>query len=198
MKIIKAIEEKGYFTIAHVGPLNKSVYTFNNEKSFEPFSYEFLDKKDLTKSEKLQILCTQQYMFKNDGIGKLTYSDNELSKLTGLDRRTIAINNNLLSSKGYMTQVAVKTKDAETGLVNKETIYHLNELGQAIVFTIQNHEERLNENEKKLDDTRKDVSILLNEIKGLRKELNELKGIKTTESLPKRLQEKNLEYFDFE
>lgn len=58
---------------------------FNNEKSFEPFSYEFLDKKDLTKSEKLQILCTQQYMYKNDGLGKLTFSDRQLCELTGLN-----------------------------------------------------------------------------------------------------------------
>lgn len=85
MKIIKQIEQKGYITISHVGKLNSNVYKFNNEKSFEPFSYEFLDNKNLTKSEKLQILCTQQYMYKTEGLGKISYSDSELCELTGLN-----------------------------------------------------------------------------------------------------------------
>lgn len=195
MKTIKTIEEKGYFSIDHVGPFKQTVYTFNNEKSFEPFSYEFLDRKDLSKSEKLQILCTQQYMYKSDGIGKVSYSDRELSKLTGLSREVISMNNNLLINKGYMTQISLNAKD-ENGLMNKETIYHLNELGQAIVFAIQNHEERIEENTKQIQNTQKDVQLLLNEIKTLRNRVDELENRKRVTELPKRLQEKELEYFD--
>lgn len=195
MKVIKEIEKKGYFETRHVGPFNQTIYKFNNEKSFEPFSYEFLDRADLSKSEKLQILCTQQYMYKNDGIGKISYSDRELSKLTGLSREIISTNNNLLMKKGYMTQVSLKERDPMSGLVNKETIYHLNELGQAIVFALQNHESRIEENTKQIENTQKDVSLLMREIKSLKAELAELKGEKTTTELPKRLQAKNLDEF---
>lgn len=196
MKVIKSIEDKGYFTTNHVGPFKQTVYVFNNEKSFEPFSYEFLDRTDLSKSEKLQILCTQQYMFKDNGIGKISYSDRELSKLTGLSREVIAMNNNLLMNKGYMTQIALHTNDKETGIINKETIYHLNELGQAIVFAIQNHEKRIEENSKQIESTQKDVNLLLTEIKRLNKRIEMLENRSVTKELPKRLQEKNLEYFD--
>lgn len=197
IKNIKIIEEKGYFKTRHEGYFNQTIYTFNNEKSFEPFSYEFLDNPKLTKSEKLQILCTQQYMFKNDGIGKITYSDNELSKLTGLNRRTIAINNSSLIAKGFMTQVELKSKDKSSGMMNKETIYHLNELGQAIVFALQKHENQIQEHEKMIENNSKDISILANEVRRLQAKIAELEGRGNgNKELPKRLQSKSVEYFD--
>jgi DNA-binding MarR family transcriptional regulator len=179
LKIIKEIERKGYIKTELKGGVG-NVYTFNNEKSFEPFSYEFLDNPELNKSEKLQILCTQQYMYKNDGIGKVSYSDRELAKLTGLDRSVISKNNNSLMSKNLMTQVTLQSRDSETGLMNKETIYHLNELGQAIVFAITNHEERIQQNTQDIETLKsqiKDNQILLAEIKRLQEENKALKGL---------------------
>lgn len=179
LKILKEIERKGYIKTELKGGVG-NVYTFNNEKSFEPFSYEFLDNPELNKSEKLQILCTQQYMYKNDGIGKVSYSDRELAKLTGLDRSVISKNNNSLMSKNLMTQVTLQSRDSETGLMNKETIYHLNELGQAIVFAITNHEERIQQNTQDIETLKsqiKDNQILLAEIKRLQEENKALKGL---------------------
>ena len=69
-KTIKNIVKKEYISLSNRG--RQIVYKFNNSKSFEPFSYEFLDNKNLTKAEKLQILCTQQFMYKNNGIGKIS------------------------------------------------------------------------------------------------------------------------------
>lgn len=193
LKTIKEIVRKGYIEIENKPGLGNS-YKFNNEKSFEPFSYEFLDNKNLTKSEKLQILCTQQFMFKNDGIGKITYTNAELAELTGLDRHTISKNNNSLISKNYMTQISLRSKDATTGLTNKETIYNLNDLGQAIVFALANHEERLQQQEentqanteaiKQLEkrfeeytkNSEKDKQLLLKEIKRLKDENEQLKS----------------------
>lgn len=150
---IKIIEQKGYFkripkSQAKTTPKPKGrgcVYVFNNAKHFEPFSYDFLDNTSLSKSEKLQILCTQQYMIKDESahLGKVSYSDRQLSELTGLDHRTIKKNNESLIDKGFANQITLQTKDPVTGLINKETIYHLDKIGQAIVFALRNHEERL-------------------------------------------------------
>lgn len=186
LKIIKEIERKGYIKTELKGGVG-NVYTFNNEKSFEPFSYEFLDNPELNKSEKLQILCTQQYMYKDNGIGKVSYSDRELAKLTGLDRSVISKNNNSLMSKNLMTQVTLKSRDSETGLMNKETIYHLNELGQAIVFAITNHEERIKQNTEDISTLKqqiteiqqkytKNTELLLSEIHRLQDERDEALG----------------------
>lgn len=181
-KMINNIKKKGYFVTTLLGKCTK--YKFSNEKLFEPFSYEFLNRNDITKSEKLQILCCQQYMYKNDGVGKISMSDSELSKLTGLDRHVISRNNMSLMDKGFMTQISLRKRNKETGVTEKETIYHLNELGQAIVFAIQNHEERLQEQEnvvEKLKEKSKkqsqDISLLFEEINRLKKENEELRGI---------------------
>jgi len=170
IKTIKEIVNKGYMTTESKKGIGVT-YTFNNEKSFEPFSYEFLDNPNLTKAEKLQILCTQQYMFKDDGVGKISYTDEELSKKTGLNRHAIAKTNNSLVEKGFATQVSLKTKDPQTGLMNKETIYHLNELGQAIVFKLNDHETRIENNEQKISSLEKDNEILRREIDELKRQM---------------------------
>ena len=61
--------------------------------------------------------------------------------------------------------------------MNKETIYHLNELGQAIVFAIQNHENRIQNIEEKMNKRDKDIDLLFKEIDRLKKENEELRGM---------------------
>lgn len=188
IKTLKEIRRKGYITWKSCG--RATVYTFNNEKSFEPFSYEFLDKKDLSKSEKLQILCTQQYMYKDNGIGKTSFSDRELCEMTGLNWRTLNKNTQSLIQKNYVNQVSLQIRDKESGCFKKETIYNLNDLGQAIVFAFQNHENRIQRNEDSIEELRnqvqkleerdqkrsKDVELLLSEVRRLQKENSQLKN----------------------
>lgn len=185
LKTIKEIVRKGYLQVTP--RQNKStVFKFNNERTFEPFSYKFLDNENLTKSEKLQILCTQQYMFKMDGDGKISYSDRELSKLTGLDARTINKNNLTLMEKDYMTQVELRNRDPETGELKTEKIYHLDKFGQAVVFALGRHEKMIQDVQVDVatikqefasfrEETKKDKEVLLNEIKRLQEENKNLK-----------------------
>ena len=176
MKIIKNIINKGYMQQESKKGVG-AIYTFNNEKSFEPFSYEFLDNENLTKAEKLQILCTQQYMFKENGIGKISYSDNELAEKTGLNRNTIAKTNQSLMQKGFATQVSLATRDPKTGLINKETMYHLDEIGQAIVFKLKEHDDRIVKNEEDIESLKKDNELLRRELNEIKRELQASKEI---------------------
>ena len=176
IKIIKNIINKGYMQQESKKGVG-AIYTFNNEKSFEPFSYEFLDNENLTKAEKLQILCTQQYMFKDNGIGKISYSDNELAEKTGLNRNTIAKTNQSLMQKGFATQVSLATRDPKTGLMNKETIYHLDEIGQAIVFKLKEHDDRIVKNEEDIESLKKDNELLRRELNEIKRELQASKEI---------------------
>lgn len=176
IKIIKNIINKGYMQQESKKGVG-AIYTFNNEKSFEPFSYEFLDNENLTKAEKLQILCTQQYMFKENGIGKISYSDNELAEKTGLNRNTIAKTNQSLMQKGFATQVSLATRDPKTGLINKETMYHLDEIGQAIVFKLKEHDDRIVKNEEDIESLKKDNELLRRELNEIKRELQASKEI---------------------
>lgn len=176
IKIIKNIINKGYMQQESKKGVG-AIYTFNNEKSFEPFSYEFLDNENLTKAEKLQILCTQQYMFKENGVGKISYSDNELAEKTGLNRNTIAKTNQSLMQKGFATQVSLATRDPKTGLINKETMYHLDEIGQAIVFKLKEHDDRIVKNEEDIESLKKDNELLRRELNEIKRELQASKEV---------------------
>ena len=67
---ISSLEEKEYIKVFKRG--RGQEYHFNELKAFEPFSYEFLDKPDLTFTEKSYIVASQQFMFKDvEGFGKV-------------------------------------------------------------------------------------------------------------------------------
>ena len=137
----------------------KNVYkfaTFND--GFEPFSYEFLDKKDLTFTEKAYLIASQQYMFKKDGEGKVEFTNKELSSKINMPQQTISKCNHSLMNKGYLS--INKEKDPITELVTTTKAFHLNKLGQAIVFILKNHEDRLNTQEKQIEKNTEDISII--------------------------------------
>ena len=163
-KIIKDIVAKKYMTVEIKKGIG-TIYTFSNEKSFEPFSYEFLDNPKLTKAEKLHILCTQQYMFKENGVGKITYSDAELSEKTGLNRHTISKTNQSLIEKGFAEQIILRSKNPETGLMDKETVFNLNELGQAIVFKLKEHEDRIDKHDEEIEELKRTVAELKQQLR---------------------------------
>lgn len=163
LKTIDAIQAKGYITKQSRLGYRGNIYIFSDEKSFEPFGYEFLDNEKLSKSEKLQILCTQQYMYKANGVGKITYSDKQLEELTGLNRETLSKNNRSLMKKGLMTEITLCGHDKETGFSDRERVYHLDQFGQAVVFAINNHEERINKTEADINDLKAMIEKLTEE-----------------------------------
>lgn len=127
----------------------KNIYKFLDfNDNFEPFSNEFLDKKDLTFLEKAQLAASQQYMFKENNKGIITYSNRQLADIINMPESTVRKNLNNLITKGYVEIKEVK--DEFTGLVTKQKIYHLTKLEQAIVFILKNHEDRLTKQEQEL------------------------------------------------
>ena len=143
---IKRLQGAGYITVSRRGRSN--IYTFSTYKNFEPFSYDFLDKPDLTFTEKAYILASQQYMYKEFGKGKISYSNQALSNLINMPLSTIYKCNASLKRKEYLTEVL------------SEKIFHLNELGQAIIFTLQDHEDRITENSIEIEKLKQQIASL--------------------------------------
>lgn len=169
-KCISNLETQEYFKIEKRGRQN--YYIFSDYQNFEPFSYDFLDKEDLTFTEKAYIIASQQYMFKDEkGIGKISYTNSELSEKINMPESTISKCNRSLTTKEYLSIIRCEKHDPETGLAIQEKIFHLDELGQAVIWALQNHEQRITKNEKTLD-------LALKEIAQLKAELEELKGQK--------------------
>lgn len=169
-KSIDKLVELQYISVRKEG--RKNVYRFSSHKNFEPFSYAFLDKEDLSPGEKSVVIVEQQFMIKDEeGIGKITYTDHKLADKINMSYNTLAKYHKSLEEKGYLTVVKTRAKDSETGLMINEKIFHLNELEQAIVFTLQNHEDRIGKTEKKVDNTEKQMNILIKEVDRMSKEL---------------------------
>ena len=175
LKAIDKLEKFNYITISKHGRNN--LYTFNSYKNFEPFSYEFLDRTDISVEEKSLIVVEQQLMFKDkEGFGKITYTDLELSKKINMSYTSIVKHHKSLEQKGFMTTIKTSAKDSLTGISINEKIFHLNELGQAIIWTLQKHEDDINELKEKTESTAKDVDLLLKEIQRLNKRLDEVEN----------------------
>lgn len=174
-KCIKRLEDGKYIEVIKKG--RSQIYKFLKYNNFEPFSYEFLDKEDLSFTEKAYQLASQQYQFKENGMGKISMSNKELAEKINMSESTISRCNKSLEAKGYLD--IIKAKKHESGITINEKFFHLDELGQAIVFTLQNHEERLNKTEQNIENLMKDMSIVLKENKELKERLKELELLNT-------------------
>ena len=167
-----------YFEVIKKG--RTQYYLFDKKyQSFEPFSYDFLDKEDLSFTEKSYIIASQKYMFKDvEGCGKVSMTNAELSEKINMPESTISKCNRSLTSKDYLSIIKCKNTDEETGVYVQEKIFHLDELGQAVIWALTNHEARIQNNEQTIENHDKDIKILVNEIKRLNNEITELKGQK--------------------
>ena len=86
-KILKRLEDFGYIQIFKRGRSN--VYKFTDYDHFEAFSYDFLDNKNLTFTEKSYLVAAQEHMYKSNNSGKITYSSSELSDKINMPRSTM-------------------------------------------------------------------------------------------------------------
>lgn len=164
LKAIGNLKKLNYITVTKEG--RKNVYSFNPYKKFEPFSTDFLDKEDLSANEKAYLIATQQYMFKDiEGYGKVSYSDTTLSDIINLSYNSIVKYNKSLKEKGYLDIIKTNARDSVTGLMVNEKIFHLNDLEQAIVFTLQDHENRLDKSESQIEKITKQLKVVMEENK---------------------------------
>jgi DNA-binding transcriptional regulator LsrR (DeoR family) len=110
-------------------------------------------------------------MFKHEGEGVISYSNRQLADIINMPESTVRKNLTSLINKGYVEIKEVK--DEFTGLVTKQKIYHLNKLEQAIIFILKNHEDRIKENENRLDDYELKLAEQAKEIEELKKLLQQ-------------------------
>ena len=138
----------------------KIIYKFNNKKQFEPFSWDFLDKPDLTFTEKSYIVAAQQYMFKDNEEGKISYKNNELSKLINMTEATISRCNHSLEKKGYL--------EGACELVKK---FQLRELDQLFIWKFKEQDEKIEKNTEDIREIKKKLELLIAENEKLKEKI---------------------------
>lgn len=138
----------------------KIIYKFNNKKQFEPFSWDFLDKPDLTFTEKSYIVAAQQYIFKDNEEGKISYKNNELSKLINMTEATISRCNHSLEKKGYL--------EGASELVKK---FQLRELDQLFIWKFKEQDEKIEKNTEDIREIKKKLELLIAENEKLKEKI---------------------------
>ena len=139
-------------------------------------NYEFLDKKDLSFTDKAYYIASQQYMIKDNNEGKISFTNKELAKVINTSESTISRCNKNLQEKGYLTILDTKMKDLETGVFKKEKVFHLDKLGQSIVFILKAHHEQIKQNTADIKDIKETSSTLIKENNSLKKDIEILKA----------------------
>lgn len=116
-----------------------TIYYFSEYEHFEIFSYEFLDREDLTPKEKAYLIATQQFMFKHPetGQGTITYSNKELADLIGISYNTLLKYETSLKNKQILTFLPTQLKDQESGLPIQERVFEFQKFANLVAFEFQ-------------------------------------------------------------
>lgn len=162
---LKKLVDKGYITKRRDG--NKMIYKFNEENRFEPFSYEFLKKEDLTPTEKGVLILCQKHMIKEAGYGDIYYSNRELEKLIDVSRSTLNRVFNSLKKKGYLSMGNIVRADKT---LTKTKQFNLTELDQAIVFTLLEHGKDIDELKQRANKSDEIIDELTKRLEALEKQ----------------------------
>lgn len=159
LEAVDRLEKAGYIAISK-GRNNRNIYHFNEYKTFQGFSDDFLDNPNLSIEEKGYLAMIQQYMRLDDGqTGKISMTDKELADHIGLSRQRINAYNTSLRNKGYLTCVNQSVPDyVEYGGDHRPLkVYDIRAYGQAIVFLLKKHEEQIEKNTEDIEDLKKQL-----------------------------------------
>lgn len=185
-KSISSLEEAGYITTKKVG--RQQYYFFNKYKKFEPISPEFLKNENLSVKEKSYIIASQQYMYKDtENYGKVSFPVTHLSKLINMPESSIRQCNESLKNKGFLTEVINNSIELDgSGVKTRTKLFYLTKMGQAIVWKLKDHEDRINKNTE-------DISNINNKMNEMEKKLQEQQKL-IDKLLNERVKDKNPNY----
>ena len=161
-KGIDNLRRLGYIDVTLIG--RKNVYKFNNHKHVEIFSFDFLELPDLTPTEKALQLRMQRIEHLEGNEGICTLSDAECAREINVPRSTFDRTIKSMASKGYVNLIPTKTY---SGLTVNGKYFQLDELQQAIVYKLKNHEDRVTTVEDKVSSLEEQLEKALEKIKYL-------------------------------
>lgn len=167
-KCIKNLQDKDYLKVIKTGRSQK--YRFNKLKQFEPFSYDFLNNKDLSFTNKAFLAAAQTYMYdKESGTGKISYNKMELAEKINMSYRSVVKNTNELVKKDIMSLQKIASG-------KQEMQFNFERYNQGIVRVLLNHEERIDENEYEIRQMKEQMEQMRRELASLKKENSDLKN----------------------
>jgi Mn-dependent DtxR family transcriptional regulator len=159
---INRLEQAGYISVRReYGKSN--VYTFNDYKKFEIFSYEFLDRTDLSPKEKAYFITVQPFMFKSQTSGTITFNSDTLAKKIALSANTLKKYEQILQEKKLLELVPYK-KDNATGAPVQARVYDFDQWSNLIALKFTEQDERLDNHEHEMKRMQQRIEMLEKEL----------------------------------
>lgn len=181
-KCVKNLIDKKYIEVRKEG--KKIIYKFNKFKQFEPFSYEFIEDKTISFTQKALLASTQQYMYdKESGTGKISYSKMELAEKINMPYSTLVKATRELARKEIVEIVKLNSKDEVTGCNKQQMQFNLEKYHQGIVKVLLNYEERIENNEEDIAEIKAENVELKKKYLELESRLNRLENSKEEECI---------------
>lgn len=163
---IKRLEAAGFLEVEReYGKAN--IYKFNDTKKFEMFSYDFLDKKDLTPKEKAYLVASQQFMFKGKEHGGITFSSEKLAENIGMSLPTLRKTEEALEEKGVLTKNLLKRNQCGLGVY--ERIYDFDKFANIVALKFNEQDQRIDSHEYRIQKLEEQLKFVLKENERLRK-----------------------------
>lgn len=167
IKAIERLEDSGFLEIERESG-KSNVYKFNDTKKFEMFSYDFLDKKELTPKEKAYLVASQQFMFKGKEHGGITFSSEKLAENIGLSLHTLRKTEAGLEEKGVLTKNLLKRNQAGLGVY--ERVYDFDKFANIIALKFNEQDQRIDSHEYRIQKLEEQLRFVLEENERLRRE----------------------------
>lgn len=159
---IDNLAKLGYITVTLVG--RKNIYKFDPVKTYEIFSFDFLELPNLTPTEKALQLRMQRLEHLQGTQKICTLSDAECAREINVPRSTFDRTIKSMAAKGYVDIIPTKNY---AGLTVNGKYFKLDELQQAVVYKLKDHENRvatiedkMRELEQKLANAEKELEYL--------------------------------------
>lgn len=166
---IKRLEKAGLIKVTPRKGTS-SIYEFKKlDDGFERFSEDFL-KLNISPQAKSYYIELQQHLFlnKDKGVNETTYSNDEIGKRIGLCANSVRKYNTELIQAGILEEKALTTIDL-SGLKQIKKSFDLYSLGQAVVYKLQEHEEKINENTQEIANLKVENEQMRARLKALEK-----------------------------
>lgn len=162
IEAVRRLESAGYFSVEReYGKSN--VYTFNDYKKFEIFSYDFLDREDLTPKDKALFITLQPLMFKDQTSGTITYSTKTIADKIALSVNTLKKHEAFLQEKGLLDIVPYK-QDNATGLPVYLRTYDFDKWSNVVALKFMEQDDRLNDHDHQLKRLEDEIAFLKKEL----------------------------------
>lgn len=155
---LKRLEKAGDIEKIKVGKCNGYRFNTKSEK-FEMYDYEFLKNKALDSKQKAFMIAVQKYLYvdKETGVAKTTYSDRELSQMTGISESTIYRRVNELINSQFVVK---RTTTDNDGNVCEALEFNLPKFGQFVLCKLQQHDIIIAQQQMELEKLRSEMSLV--------------------------------------